>query len=116
MKQSVLIGQVASLAQDIVYSQVNLADFGFHINVAEVGDGNAEVGSSIGTSTEMRDDASRNGFLDGVDTSSRRVLLNSLLGEWEQEQTGKFDGEHPYLLCQWLRNLALLGVKVIFTF
>jgi len=88
MKKSLLIGQVASLSRDIEVSQVNLADFGLHVNIASSYEESDDMGSksSYGTGhvETVGDETSKLGILDGIDISSRRVRINQLLGTCKQ--------------------------------
>ena len=73
MKQTILVGQVASLAQDIEFSKLNLSEI-THINTSII---DSEEGESLGEAS------TKAGILGGIDMSSRRAEINELLGEWE---------------------------------
>lgn len=82
MKKAFLVGKVAALARDIERSHVDLADSGFNIQNYDL----SEEGDQSQDGKVKRTSAAPDGFLEGVDLSSRRARIDELLGEWEEPE------------------------------
>jgi hypothetical protein len=86
MKKALYVGQVASLARDIEDSDLRIEDFTVHVSNDYIEDSmvdTTEPGSPKSPSADRQEEFRRN-LISGVDTSTRKALLDELLGAWEE--------------------------------
>jgi hypothetical protein len=88
MKKALWVGQVASLARDIEDSDLLIEDFTLHVSneFLEENDGDKGEPTSPKTSSDRQDEFRRN-LISGVDSSTRKAVLDELLGAWEEPET-----------------------------
>lgn len=120
MKKAVLIGQIASLGRDIEVSQINLADYGFHVNAYAEDEDVSESDEDIagGENTVAKEGP---GILDGLklsalDNTSNRIKIQQLLGEWEEPDAYRMiDKASVGALVQFRQSLSCLSSPVPFS-
>jgi hypothetical protein len=88
MKKALWVGQVASLARDIEDTDLLIEDFTLHVSneFLEEADGDNGEPTSPKNATDRQEEFRRN-LISGVDSSTRKAVLDELLGAWEEPET-----------------------------
>jgi hypothetical protein len=115
MKKALYVGQVASLARDIEDSDLRIDDFTVHVSNEFLEDSMVDKTEPTSPrSPSDRQEEFRRNLISGVDTSTRKAVLDELLGAWEEP-----DAQREQEVSETLRFLAApvgsrISVVVVF--